>query len=85
MLISAKKMLDLTDKNRGNNHTMDLEQLILNAALRGEDCIEFEYLKLDKKDKIELVEAGYELSETPLPGDRTRTYISWKLANGEYK
>jgi len=74
-MISADEMIKITNKNKGGSHIIDPEMSILQAALNGNNSIE--WIELSQGDKMELARFGYKLEDFVTKG-KMITKITWE-------
>lgn len=77
-MIVAGEMLNITNRNKNNTHDVGVEQIILDAACRGEYSISYPELPQDKQ--LELLRAGYRIDFNSDKG-KIVSYISWRNAH----
>ena len=77
-MIVAGEMLNISERNKNNVHSVCPEQLVLDAALIGKT--EITYIDLPQIDQIDFLRAGYDLTTNTEKGKLVTT-ISWKAAH----
>ena len=74
-MISADEMIKITNKNMLGSHIIDPEMALLQAALNGNNSIE--WIELSQGDKMELARFGYKLEDFVTKGKMV-TKITWE-------